>query len=89
MANKKEKLRLASITILVKGRRENSAGVNRVLTKNGHFVVARLGVNVERRCVSDCLALIAVAVEGTAREIAAFAKELNKLKGVSAKTSIM
>ena len=85
----KQKLRLATITILVKDRRSNSVGVNRILTKNGHIIMARLGVNVERHCVSNCLALITVAVEGAAGDIARIAKELNRLKGISAKDSTM
>ncbi|MDD5489140.1 MAG: hypothetical protein PHP25_00455 [Candidatus Moranbacteria bacterium] len=87
MPSKKEKLHLATITIFVSDRKGLSASVNRILTKNGRLIMARLGVNVERHCVSNCLALIVVAAEGTAKEIDLLAKELNRLKGIKAKTS--
>ncbi|OGI26689.1 MAG: hypothetical protein A2359_03360 [Candidatus Moranbacteria bacterium RIFOXYB1_FULL_43_19] len=88
MPIKKEKLRLAAITILVKDRQKHSADVNRILTENGHLIMARLGVNVQRHCVSNCTAMIVVAVEGTARNIAKITKQLNGLYGIAAKASV-
>lgn len=89
MANKKEKLHLATITILVKDRQKHSADVNRILTENGHLVMARLGVNVQRHCIESCMAMISVAVEATAKDIARMTKELNGLYGIVAKASVM
>ena len=89
MPIKKEKLRLATITILVKDRQKHSADVNRILTENGHLIMARLGVNVQRHCVSNCTAMIVVAIEGTAKDIGKITKQLNGLYGIAAKASIM
>lgn len=89
MAFKKGKLRLATITILVRDRKSQSSGVNRILTQNGHLIMARLGVNVQRHCLENCLALIAIMVEGTAKDIAGIAKKLNKLRGIAAKACVM
>lgn len=89
MANKKEKLHLATVTILIKDRQEQAPEVNRILTENGHLIMARLGVNVERRCVERCTAMIAVALEVTARDVSRITKELNGLYGIVAKSSVM
>ncbi|MDI6777668.1 MAG: hypothetical protein QMD77_00595 [Patescibacteria group bacterium] len=89
MANKKEKLRLATITILVEDRQMHSPEVNRILTENGHLVMARLGVNVQRHCVSNCTAMITVALEATARDITKITKERNSLYGITAKACVM
>lgn len=89
MPTKNQKLHLATITILVKDRQKNSPEVNRILTENGHLVMARLGVNVERHCVSNCTAMIVVAVEASAKDILRVTKELNRLYGIVAKSSVM
>lgn len=89
MANKKEKMHLATITILVKDRQKHAADVNRILTENGHLIMARLGVNVQRRCVSNCTAMIAVAVEATAKDISQITKKLNRLYGIVAEACIV
>ena len=86
MPNKK---RLATITILVKDRQTNSENVNKLLTENGHLIMARLGVNAQRSCVENCTGLIIVAVEDTAKEINDLTKKLDGLYGIVAKTSIM
>lgn len=89
MPTKKEKFHLATITILVKDRQKHSADVNRILTENGHLIMARLGVNVQRHCVSNCTAMIVVAVEALAKDVAKITKQLNGLYGITAKASIM
>ena len=86
MPNKKH---LATITILVKDRQTNSENVNKMLTENGHLVMSRLGVNVQRSCVENCTGLIAVAVEGTTKEINDLTKKLDGLYGIVAKNNIM
>ena len=89
MPSKKEKMHLATITILVKDRQKHSADVNRILTENGHLIMARLGVNVQRHCIENCTAMIVVAVEATAKDVARIAKQLNGLYGIAAKASVM
>lgn len=85
----KIKLHLATITILVKDRQMHSAEVNKILTNNGHLILARLGVNVQRHCIQNCTAMITVAIEATAGDIAKITKELDKLYGITAKSCIM
>lgn len=82
-------MRLATITILVKDRQKHSADVNRILTENGHLIMARLGVNVQRHCVSSCTAMMSVALEATTKDISRITRELNGLYGIAAKASIM
>jgi metal-responsive CopG/Arc/MetJ family transcriptional regulator len=82
---KKTKMHLATITILVKDRQTQAPEVNRILTENGHLILARLGVNVQRYCVEHCTALITIVMEAEAREINRVTKELNDLYGIVAK----
>ncbi|MEA2097479.1 MAG: hypothetical protein U9P70_00125 [Patescibacteria group bacterium] len=86
MNNKKH---LATITILVKDRQTSSENVNKMLTENSHLIMSRMGVNVQRSCVENCTGIIAVAVEGTAKEINDLTKKLDKLYGIVAKASVM
>ena len=83
------KKHLATITILVKDRQTNSENVNEMLTENSHLIMSRLGVNVQKSCVENCTGLIAVAVEGTAKEINDLTKKLDGLYGIVAKANIM
>lgn len=83
------KKQLGTITILIKDRQTHAPDVNRLLSDAGHLIIARLGVNVQRSCVTDCTGMITVAVEGTAKEINDLTKKLDKLYGIVAKTSIM
>jgi len=80
---------LATITIFVKDRQTNAPEVNRILTENGHLIMARLGVNVQRHCIENCTALIVVAVEATAKDTAKITKELNGLYGIVAKACVL
>lgn len=86
MAAKKH---LATITILVKDRQMHAGDVQNILTKHGHLVLARLGVNVQRACIKHCTGFISVAVEGTAKELKAFTKELDELYGIVAKLCVV
>ena len=83
------KKHLATITILIKDRQTNSKNVNKMLTENGQLVMARLGVNAQRSCVENCTGMIAVAIEGTAKEINDLTKKLDGLYGIVAKANIM
>ncbi len=86
MQNKKH---LATITILVKDRKMRVQDINKILTENGNMIIARLGVNVQRTCISHCTGMIAIAVEGTSREINSLTKKIDQLYGIVAKSNIM
>lgn len=86
MSTKKQ---LGTITILIKDRQMHAKDVNQILTDAGHMIMARLGVNVQRSCVTNCTGMIAVAVEGTAKEIKDLTKKLDNLYGIVAKSNIM
>jgi len=83
------KKHLATITILVKDRQTNSENVNKMLTGNSHLIMSRMGVNVQRSCVENCTGMIAVAIEGTAKEINDLTKKLDELYGIVAKANVM
>jgi metal-responsive CopG/Arc/MetJ family transcriptional regulator len=83
------KKHLATITILIKDRQTHAKDVQEILTENGHFIMARLGVNVQRSCITNCTGLISVAVEGTAKQINDLAKKLDSLYGIVAKACIV
>jgi putative iron-only hydrogenase system regulator len=89
MPSKKQKLHLATITVLVKDRQMHSPEVNRVLTENGHLILARLGVNVQRHCIAHCTAIITVTLEASAQDISRITKELDKLYGIKVKSLIL
>ena len=83
------KKHLGTITILVKDRKTHSGDVQKILTENGNIIMSRLGVNVQRSCVENCTGMIAVAVEGTAKQINDLTKKIDSLYGVVAKNNIM
>ncbi len=80
---------LATITILVKDRQKNVFSANQLLTENGHLILARLGVNIEPRCIKNCSGLIVIVVRGKGQEIKELSKKLNSLYGIVARLSIM
>lgn len=84
-----KKLHLATITILVKDREKNSTAVNRILTENGHLILARLGVNVQKHCIEHCTAIITIIIEAGAMDIAKLTKKLNNLYGIVAKSCLV
>ena len=86
MAVKKQ---LGTITILVKDRQQHAVDVNRLLTENGHLILARLGVNPTRTCITGCTAMITIAVEATVKEINDLTEKLDSLYGIVAKSSIV
>lgn len=83
------KKHLATITILVKDRQMNSGEVQKILTDNGHMIIARLGVNVQRTCVDHCTGLIVLTLEGTIKEIKDLDKKINKLYGIVSKKCVI
>ena len=84
-----DKKHLATISILVKDRQANSPELNQVLTDNGHLILARLGVNVQRHCIEHCTALITIVVEATAAEISQLTEKLDGLYGIVAKKNVL
>jgi hypothetical protein len=83
------KKHLASITILVENRQTHAGDMQKLLTENGHLILARLGVNPQRACIENCTGIIAVIVEGAKKDIDALTKKLNDLYGIVAKAVIM
>lgn len=86
---KNPKLHLATVTILVKDRQMHSPEVNRILSENGHLILARLGVNLQRHCIEHCTAMITVTLEASVKDISRITKELDQLYGITAKSLIL
>ena len=84
-----EKKYLGSITILLQEREKNSQKLNTVLTKNSHFIMARLGINVQPKCTHDCTGMIILAIQGTKKEINDLAKKISLIKSAHAKVSLI
>lgn len=84
-----EKKHLGTITILVKDRHAQAPDINQVLTDHGHIILARLGVNLQPRCIEHCTAMVTVAVESTAKEIKELTTQLDEIYGIVAKNNIM
>ena len=80
---------LGTITILVKDRHAYSPDVNKILSEQGNLAMARLGVNIQPLCLSGCHGLIAVAVQGSVKEINELTKKLNSLYGIVATSVIV
>ncbi|MBT3355779.1 CopG family transcriptional regulator [bacterium] len=83
------KRHLATISILLKDRTNQAPLVNQILTDHGRLIVARLGVNVQRRCIEHCTAIVTIIIDGTAKEISALRKKLDESYGVVAKSNIL
>lgn len=85
-----EEEHLATITVLIKNRQANVAKLNKLLTDNGHLIMARLGVNVNPYCTKKCLGMITIAVRTLSiREIKDLTKKINLLRGILAKATVM
>ena len=85
----KNQIQLATISILINGREKLADNVQKILTANSKLIMVRTGVNVQPKCVSDCLGLIMVAVQGPKADIDRLAKKINTIKNVSAKVNIL
>lgn len=83
------KKHLGTITILMKDRHSYAVEVQEILTLNGHLIMSRMGINPARTCVKNCTGIITLLVEGTAIEINALTKKLDKLYGVVAKRVVI
>ena len=80
---------LATISILIKDRQSHAEDVNKMLTENGHIILARLGLNVQKACIEHCTGFITIMVEGGLKEIKDLAKKIDGLYGIVAKANIM
>lgn len=84
-----EKLQLATISVLITNRQVNACKVQEILTASGHIVRARMGVNIQPKCMVNCTGIITIIVEGSKKEIDKLTSKLNKLYGIEAKSVIM
>jgi metal-responsive CopG/Arc/MetJ family transcriptional regulator len=80
--------KVGSITILIKNRQAHSNEINRLLTENASLIIARLGVNLQRKCIEKCSAMIVIAVEGEIEKIEELEKKLKQI-GVAVRLNIM
>lgn len=80
---------LGTITIFTSDRQTVSAELNRLLTDSGHLIMSRLGVNVQKACVSHCPGLIILAVEGEEEKVLALEESLRDLPELDVKIAVM
>lgn len=84
-----EKRALGTISILASNRQASSAEMNKLLTEYGHHIMARLGVNVSRKCVENCPGLITLAVDSTREELEEITRKLNAISDIKAELCVM
>jgi len=84
-----EKRHLATISILLKDRQSQAADLQQILTDRGHMIMARMGVNVQPKCVENCTGMIILAVDGSLREIKALVKKIDQIYGIVAEYSVL
>lgn len=77
-----DKKNLVTISILLKNRQKNSLEVNKILTENGHLIISRLGVNLQKNCIENCPAIIVVVAEGKIEKIQELEKQLSQTDAV-------
>lgn len=85
----KTKIHLATVSILLKDRTDQAPKINQILTEHGNLIISRLGVNVQRRCVEHCTAIITIVVEASSKEIRDLTEKLDGYYGVVAKSNIL
>ena len=76
---------LVSISILSTNRQETSARLNQVLTDNGHLIMSRLGVNVQKNCTEHCPGMIVLVLKGEIEKIKKFIEELEAISDLEVK----
>jgi metal-responsive CopG/Arc/MetJ family transcriptional regulator len=79
---------LASITILTLNRQQVSRDLNDYLTVNGHLIMSRLGVNIQKNCLENCPGMIILVIKSNEENINNFIAGLEKIKGLKIKTCI-
>jgi len=83
------KLNLGTISVLIKNREVCGDKVQKILSGNSRLVMSRMGVNIQPKCISNCLAVITVVVQGTKAELENLTKKINAVKGITAKLNIL
>ena len=76
---------LVSISILSTNRQETSVRLNQVLTDNGHLIMSRLGVNVQKNCTEHCPGMIVLVLKDESEKIKQFIKELEAISELEVK----
>lgn len=77
---------VASVTILTTNRQKVSTELNDFLTKNGHLIMARLGVNISKNCVEHCPGMIILALKAEKNKIDVFLGGLEKIEELEIKS---
>lgn len=77
---------LATISILTSNRQDVSSELNQLLTKNGHLIMSRLGVNVQKSCTEHCPGMIVLVLKDEKDKIDQFIEELGEISGLEIKT---
>ena len=80
---------LATLSLAISDRQANVAKVNSLLTKNGHLIMSRLGVNPSQACLAHCLGIIILVLSGDKAKIEKLSADLAKLKGIKSKLALM
>lgn len=80
---------LATVSILLRKREKNAQALNEILTKHSQVIMARLGVNVEPKCIEDCYGIIALCVQGTTEQISALTNEVDELIDATVKEVVL
>lgn len=73
---------LASISILTTNRQKVSRELNDFLTQNGHLIISRMGVNIQKSCTENCPGLIVLVLKDKKEKIDQFIKDLNKIEDI-------
>jgi hypothetical protein len=63
--------------------------MNQLLTEYGHNIAARLGVNVERKCVDHCPGIISLVMESERAQAEELTKKLNEIPEIKAELCVM
>jgi putative iron-only hydrogenase system regulator len=83
------KNQLATISIIINGREKLADKVQKILTEYSHIVIARMGVNIQPKCIKDCTGVIVLIAKGEMKEIKKLTEKLNKISGVTAKQIVL
>ncbi|MDD4332778.1 MAG: hypothetical protein PHT51_01575 [Patescibacteria group bacterium] len=79
------KKKLATISILLPDRQKQADKLQKIFTREGHLITARLGINVQPVCIAHCTGLINLVVEGEASKIKLLEQEIKSVSGVVVK----
>lgn len=71
---------IATVSILSKDRQINSLKINKILSDYSYIISSRMGLNVQKKCTSNCLGLIILAVEGKKTDLNKLVNSLKKVK---------